>query len=92
MAKGLKRESYGLVFGINTFAALVLQTALTLVVTDGIGLALNPRQQFKVYGGYFAFLGAIFLSISFCRRKSSKDVQRTESTPAAFPTQSRCDD
>lgn len=45
MAKGLKRESYGFIFGFNTFLALLFQTVLTLCVTDGVGLALDPQSQ-----------------------------------------------
>ena len=45
VAKGLKRKSYGLVFGINTFLALLLQTILTLIVVDKIGFALEPKAQ-----------------------------------------------
>lgn len=45
VAKGLKKKSYGLVFGINTFLALLLQTILTLVVVDKIGLSLEPKAQ-----------------------------------------------
>ena len=40
--------SYGLVFGFNTFLALLLQTLLTSVVADSAGLALPPRTQFQV--------------------------------------------
>lgn len=45
MAKGLKRESYGFIFGFNTFLALLFQAILTLCVTDGVGLALDPQSQ-----------------------------------------------
>ena len=45
VAKGLKQESYGLVFGINTFLALFFQTILTLIVADSAGLALSPPDQ-----------------------------------------------
>ena len=45
VAKGLKQESYGLVFGINTFLALLFQTILTLIVADEVGLALNQHDQ-----------------------------------------------
>ena len=45
VAKGLKQEAYGLVFGINTFMALAFQTILTLIVADSVGLALEPQDQ-----------------------------------------------
>ena len=41
-------SSYGLVFGFNTFLALLLQTLFTSVVADSAGLALPPRTQFQV--------------------------------------------
>lgn len=45
VAKDLRQESYGLVFGINTFVALFFQTILTLVVSDKAGLALEIQTQ-----------------------------------------------
>jgi len=44
----LKQESYGLVFGINTFLALLFQTILTLIVADQAGLALSPKDQVHI--------------------------------------------
>jgi len=38
-------ESYGLVFGVNSFIALCLQSLLTVVITDERGLGLKVRQQ-----------------------------------------------
>ncbi|XP_046445559.1 thiamine transporter 1-like isoform X2 [Daphnia pulex] len=64
VAKGLKRESYGFIFGFNTFLALLFQSILTLCVTDGVGLALDPQTQFKIYGGFFGVLGAIFSAMA----------------------------
>jgi len=61
VAQGIRGDSCGLIFGMNTFLALVIQTALTLVVSDARGLALNERSQFMVYGGYFGVLGVSFL-------------------------------
>jgi thiamine transporter 2/3 len=45
IAKKMICESYGLVFGTNSFIALVMQSLLTLIVTDSSGLGLNVRQQ-----------------------------------------------
>jgi len=66
-------DSYGLIFGINRFMALVFQTILTLVVTDKHGLALSERAQFLAYGSYHTGLGVFFAaaSILLCRRNSS---------------------
>ena len=38
MAASLSMQCYALVFGINTFVALLLQSALTLVLVDTAGL------------------------------------------------------
>ena len=46
IAKTLKGDSTGLIFGVNTWAALGLQTILTVTVADAAGLALTIRNQF----------------------------------------------
>ncbi|CAD6187052.1 unnamed protein product [Caenorhabditis auriculariae] len=43
LASGLKSESFGLLFGTNTFVALVLQTILTVVVIDIANLSIRPQ-------------------------------------------------
>lgn len=43
VAKGLKRESYGLVFGINTFLAVTLQAVMTIIFISPVGLALGVQ-------------------------------------------------
>lgn len=60
MAKRLKDDSFGLVFGLNTMLALVIQTILTVIVISEDGFALEPRDQFKVNSGYFAVLGICY--------------------------------
>jgi thiamine transporter 2/3 len=45
VAKHLNDDSCGLIFGVNTFVALVLQTVLTVIVVDEVGLALLIRTQ-----------------------------------------------
>ena len=45
IASNITQSSYGLVFGFNTFLALLFQTILTTVVADSVGLALPPRDQ-----------------------------------------------
>ncbi|CAG9530420.1 unnamed protein product [Cercopithifilaria johnstoni] len=57
----LTAANYGLVFGCNTFVALLLQTILTLIVVDKHGLALDIRTQFFIYGCYFGAVSAIFI-------------------------------
>lgn len=57
MAQKLRKETHGLIFGINMFIALLLQTLLTVIVSDFKGLALDERDQYIVYGICFMILG-----------------------------------
>uniref|UniRef100_A0A8C5RX18 Thiamine transporter 1 n=1 Tax=Laticauda laticaudata TaxID=8630 RepID=A0A8C5RX18_LATLA len=61
IATNLSVERYALVFGVNTFIALALQTVLTLIVVDAKGLALDISTQFMIYAGYFAVIAVLFL-------------------------------
>jgi hypothetical protein len=45
VAKHLNENSYGLIFGVNTFMALVFQSVLTVIVIDERVLALPTRTQ-----------------------------------------------
>ena len=45
IAVNLSMQRYALVFGVNTFIALLLQTLLTLVVVDTAGLGLDVFTQ-----------------------------------------------
>lgn len=45
IAASLSMQRYALVFGVNTFAALLLQTLLTVVVVDTAGLGLDISTQ-----------------------------------------------
>ncbi|XP_057683793.1 thiamine transporter 1 isoform X2 [Corythoichthys intestinalis] len=61
IASSLNMQRYALVFGVNTFVALLLQSLLTLVVVDSAVLGLDIFTQFYVYCGYFAVISAVFL-------------------------------
>ncbi|CAL8121790.1 unnamed protein product [Orchesella dallaii] len=61
VAQRISDDSFGLIFGINTFIALSLQTIVTLVVADEVGLSMNERDQFLTYGICFGILGAAFI-------------------------------
>lgn len=63
IASELNSASYGFVFGLNTFVALLLETAITFAFADKHGFALPIREQFLVYGGYFAIIALIFVII-----------------------------
>ncbi|KAF8384674.1 folt-2 [Pristionchus pacificus] len=61
LASHLYKDSFGLLFGLNTFVALVLQTILTMVVADKKGLHLPIREQFYVYSGCHVVISVIFV-------------------------------
>ncbi|KAJ8686769.1 hypothetical protein QAD02_022563 [Eretmocerus hayati] len=61
VAKHLSEDSYALIFGINMFLALLLQSVLTKVVVNNDSLHLDLKSQYLVYGGYFLVLGIIFM-------------------------------
>lgn len=73
VANKIRPDSHGLVFGINTFLGLALQTVLTAIVVDRSALALKPMTQFVVYGAIFIFLGGAFLVVAVvvCFRRIS---------------------
>ena len=49
LAVGLNTRRFALVFGVNTFAALALNTIFTVVLIDKAGLQLDVITQFIVY-------------------------------------------
>ncbi|KAM4836559.1 thiamine transporter 2 isoform 1-T1 [Thomomys bottae] len=80
IAINLSMERYALVFGINTFLALVIQTVMTVIVVDQRGLNLPVRIQFLVYGSYFAVIAGVFLVRGvyvLCAARWQKEAQRT---------------
>ncbi|XP_056414163.1 thiamine transporter 1 isoform X2 [Hyla sarda] len=62
IAANLSMECYALVFGVNTFTALLLQTLITVIVVDSSVLGLDLFTQFKIYAGYFAVIAIIFFA------------------------------
>ncbi|XP_063779862.1 thiamine transporter 2 isoform X2 [Pseudophryne corroboree] len=60
IAVSLSMERYALMFGMNTFVALVLQTIMTIIVVDNRGLGLDIVTQFLVYGSYYTVIAGIF--------------------------------
>ncbi|KAM9820864.1 thiamine transporter 1 [Neosynchiropus ocellatus] len=98
IAASLNMQRYALVFGVNTFMALLLQTLLTVVVVDSAGLGLDVSTQFFVYGGYFALISVVFFLAGLCKltcRRFSEQGQarspsETDSVPC--PTEDDCGD
>ncbi|OCT81094.1 thiamine transporter 2 [Xenopus laevis] len=85
IAVNLSMERYALMFGVNTFVALALQTILTLIVVDPRGLALDIVTQFLVYGCYFAvitgifFVRSIYILISlYCQKSEETTKEQTQ--------------
>ncbi|XP_076282411.1 thiamine transporter 1-like [Lasioglossum baleicum] len=62
VAKSISEDSYGLIFGINTFFALALQSILTAIVVNG-NLGLDLRSQYLIYGGYFIVIAMLYTII-----------------------------
>ncbi|XP_069745379.1 thiamine transporter 1-like isoform X2 [Narcine bancroftii] len=60
IAANLSVELYALVFGVNTFVALALQTLLTLIVVESNILNLDIFGQFLAYTIYFAAIAILF--------------------------------
>lgn len=86
IAKHIKDESYGLVFGFNTFIAIVFQSILTAVVVRGgaIGLALSPRDQYFVYGCFHVIVAVMYIVIGLITWfRIRKDYRRASSIIAA---------
>ncbi|KAM9732804.1 uncharacterized protein ACNS7B_015125 [Menidia menidia] len=78
IAADLSMERYALVFGVNNFGALVLQTIITSVVVDSAGLGLAILPQFIVYSSYFSAISVVFLlrglfSIWRARERKNKE-------------------
>ncbi|KAL0269206.1 UNVERIFIED_CONTAM: hypothetical protein PYX00_007013 [Menopon gallinae] len=63
VAKDIREDSYALIFGINTFFALILQTILTAIVVNYLKCVI--RTQFQIYGCYLFVTGGVYLVISF---------------------------
>uniref|UniRef100_A0A8C7N821 Solute carrier family 19 member 3a n=1 Tax=Oncorhynchus kisutch TaxID=8019 RepID=A0A8C7N821_ONCKI len=61
IAQGLSRERYALVFGINSFVGMALQSLLTAIVVNTKSLKLTITSQFLVYASYFAAMVVMFL-------------------------------
>ncbi|XP_032361813.1 thiamine transporter 1 [Etheostoma spectabile] len=79
IAASLNMHRYALVFGVNTFMSLLLQSLLTLVVVDSAGLGLDVFTQYLIYGGYFAVISMVFLFAGLCklayRRRSKQEEE-----------------
>ena len=76
VAKNLEDDCFGLVFGINTLAALALQSLLTMVFISGSGFALSIVDQYIFLASYFILLGVFYFASIFFnvfRKKNTSD-------------------
>ncbi|KAM6179016.1 thiamine transporter 2-like [Rhynchocyon petersi] len=86
IAVNLSMERYALVFGVNTFIALVIQTILTLIIVDKRGLNLPITIQFFLYGSYFTAVAVIFLLRSMYVIYAARSKNRGPQSPATQPS------
>uniref|UniRef100_A0A3B3U8I3 Solute carrier family 19 member 3 n=1 Tax=Poecilia latipinna TaxID=48699 RepID=A0A3B3U8I3_9TELE len=78
IAADLSMERYALVFGANSFGALLLQTIITSVVVDSGALGLPIVPQFIIYASYFSVISVVFLLrgiFSVCKAQRIKKEQ-----------------
>ncbi|XP_051985777.1 thiamine transporter 1 isoform X1 [Xyrauchen texanus] len=91
IAANLSMKRYALVFGVNTFIALLLQTLLTLIVVDSAGLGLDIFLQFLIYASYFAAVAGIFFIAGLCKliksRRSSELADRGQNKSIKVSTE-----
>lgn len=59
IAKNLKDDAFGLVFGFNTFVALIIQTSVTVSVISS-GFKLPISEQYQIYGYFYLALGGLY--------------------------------
>ena len=59
IAKNLKDDAFGLVFGFNTLVALTIQTIVIVSVVSS-GFKLSPSAQYQVYGYFYLALGGLY--------------------------------
>ncbi len=73
IVKEIPEDVYGLIFGINTFYALGLQTILTLVVNTA--LSIEPQLQFQIYAClYLGIALGYALLVIYSKFAKSKDT------------------
>ncbi|KAK5847974.1 hypothetical protein PBY51_017061 [Eleginops maclovinus] len=83
IAASLSMQRYALVFGVNTFMALLLQTLLTVVVVDSAGLGLDVFTQFLIYGCYFAVISLVFLLAGLYKLASRRRCKQRQADSRA---------
>ncbi|KAH8292161.1 hypothetical protein KR054_006452 [Drosophila jambulina] len=59
VARHLEDDIFGIVFGFNTFVALIFQSLLTMIFVTGF--KLDPVGQYTAYAFYFIGVGVLYL-------------------------------
>ncbi|CAB3398035.1 unnamed protein product [Caenorhabditis bovis] len=72
-------NSHGLVFGVNTFFAVSLQSLMTLLIVDNHFLSLDIRTQFIFYSFYYAIIGCL-LFIFWCHSCFAENAENEDET------------
>lgn len=78
VAKRLAPDTFGLIFGINTLVALIMQSIMTVLVVSKRFMVLDVITQFLIYAGfYFVFAILYFLNIviNIINKKKQQGVQ-----------------
>ncbi|CAL8255879.1 unnamed protein product [Merluccius merluccius] len=85
IAKSQSLQRYALVFGLNSFAGTILQTALTGVVINTRSLRLTLSSQFSIYAAYFCVLALLFVVrgayVALQAKRSSQENQAERDGP-----------
>ncbi|KAK0136424.1 Thiamine transporter 2 [Merluccius polli] len=85
IAKSQSLQRYALVFGLNSFAGTILQTALTGVVINTRSLRLTLSSQFSIYAAYFGVLALLFVVrgayVALQAKRSSQENQAERAGP-----------
>ncbi|KAI2663398.1 thiamine transporter 1 [Labeo rohita] len=82
IAANLSMKRYALVFGVNTFIALFLETLLTVIVVDSAGLGLDIFVQFFIYASYFAAIAVIFFIAGLYKLFKGRRAGRQNEIPS----------
>ncbi|CEF60747.1 Reduced folate carrier family and Major facilitator superfamily domain, general substrate transporter-containing protein [Strongyloides ratti] len=90
IAKKMMCESYGLVFGVNSFIALVMQSIIAGVISDKRGLGMDVRSQYIVYCGCHLLIAIIFLC-SVINTLISNNLSNSKITSSISKQFSNCD-
>jgi len=65
IARQLRSQRFALIFGLNTFLSLILNTLITVIFIDGSGpVTLSIKESYLLFSCYFAGASVIFLTFA----------------------------